>query len=76
MPCSPPGNLPNPGIEPTPLASPTLVGECFTHLGTLAITHNTYQNLQEMSYPSMLVSSITKKTIAISKKLEFESPFS
>jgi len=28
--CPPPGNLPNPGIEPTSLASPALAGGFFT----------------------------------------------
>ena len=30
LPCPPPGNLPDPGIEPTSLASPTLAGGSFT----------------------------------------------
>ena len=30
LPCSPPGNLPNPGIEPTSLMSPTLASGFFT----------------------------------------------
>ena len=30
LPCSPPGNLPNPGIEPTSLMSPALAGRFFT----------------------------------------------
>ena len=30
LPCSPPGPLPNPGIEPTSLASPALAGRFFT----------------------------------------------
>ena len=30
LPCSPPGNLPDPGIEPTSLTSPALAGEFFT----------------------------------------------
>ena len=30
LPCSPPGDLPNPGIEPTSLTSPTLAGGFFT----------------------------------------------
>ena len=29
-PCPPPGDLPNPGIEPTSLASPALAGGFFT----------------------------------------------
>ena len=32
--CPPPGNLPDPGLEPASLTSPTLVGGFFaTHLG-------------------------------------------
>ena len=30
LPCPPPGDLPDPGIEPVPLASPALVGRFFT----------------------------------------------
>ena len=30
LPCPPPGNLPNPGIEPTSLASPVLTGRFLT----------------------------------------------
>ena len=30
LPCSPPGDLPNPGIEPSSLASPVLAGGFFT----------------------------------------------
>ena len=30
LPCPPPEDLPNPGIEPTPLTSPALAGEFFT----------------------------------------------
>ena len=30
LPCSPPGDLPDPGIEPTSLASPALAGGFFT----------------------------------------------
>ena len=30
LPCPPPGYLPNPGIEPSSLASSALVGEFFT----------------------------------------------
>ena len=30
LPCPPPGDLPNPGIEPTPPQSPALAGGFFT----------------------------------------------
>ena len=30
LPCPPPGDLPNPGIEPTSLTSPALAGGFFT----------------------------------------------
>ena len=30
LPCPPPGDLPNPGMEPTSLTSPTLAGGFFT----------------------------------------------
>ena len=31
LPCPPPGDLPDPGLEPTSLASPTLGGRFFTN---------------------------------------------
>jgi len=31
LPCPPPGDLPNPGIEPTSLTSPALAGGFFYH---------------------------------------------
>ena len=34
LPCSPPGGLPDPGIEPTSLESPALAGEVFTTSAT------------------------------------------
>ena len=34
LPCPPPGNLPNPGIEPSSLMSPALVGRFFTTSAT------------------------------------------
>ena len=34
LPCSPPGDLPNPGIEPGPLMSPALAGRFFTTSAT------------------------------------------
>ena len=34
LPCSPPADLPNPGIEPESLASPTLAGGFFTTSAT------------------------------------------
>ena len=34
LPCPPPGNLPNPGIEPAPLMFPALTGEFFTTRAT------------------------------------------
>ena len=34
LPCPPPGDLPNPGIEPISLMSPALVGQFFTTSAT------------------------------------------
>ena len=34
LPCPPPGDLPDPGIEPASLISPTLAGEFFTTSAT------------------------------------------
>jgi len=43
LPCPPPGDLPNPGIEPVSLKSPALVGGFFTTSATWeAQIHSTY----------------------------------
>ena len=34
LPCPPPGHLPNPGVEPTSLTSPSLAGRFFTTTAT------------------------------------------
>ena len=34
LPCPPPGDLPNPGMEPVPLTPPALAGELFTTSAT------------------------------------------
>ena len=34
LPCPPPGDLPDPGIEPTPLMSPPVAGGVFTTSAT------------------------------------------
>ena len=34
LPCPPPGGLPDPGVEPTPLTSPALAGKFFTTSAT------------------------------------------
>jgi len=34
LPCPPPGDLPNPGLEPTSLKSPALAGRFFTTSAT------------------------------------------
>ena len=39
MPCPPPGDLPNPGIEPTSLMSPALAGGSFTTSATWEAPH-------------------------------------
>ena len=40
LPCSPPGELPDPGIEPTSLTSPALAGRLFT-------TRATWEDLED-----------------------------
>ena len=35
--CPPPGDLPDPGIEPASLVSPVVQAESFSHLGSLLI---------------------------------------
>ena len=42
FPCSPPGHLPNPGIELAPLMSPTLVGAFFTTSATWKALMNSH----------------------------------
>ena len=39
MPCSPPGHLPNPGMEPVSLTSPSLAGGFFTTNATWDAPH-------------------------------------
>ena len=39
LPCSPPGDLPDPGIEPESLMSPALGGRFFTNNATWETTH-------------------------------------
>ena len=41
LPCPPPGNLPNPEIEPTPFMFPSLAGSFFT-TSTTWEAHNIY----------------------------------
>ena len=47
LPCLPPGDLPNPGIEPTSLKSPALVGRFFTTSATWKVQsyHMTKQSI-------------------------------
>ena len=47
LPCLPPGDLPNPGMEPLPLTSPALAGRFFT-------TSTTWEALAESSTRPLL----------------------
>ena len=49
FPCPPPGDLPNPGIEPTSLVSPALAGRYFTS----GVTWEANQTTRE--FPSLLI---------------------
>ena len=45
LPFPPPGDLPNPGIEPRPPASPALAHGFFYHLATWKLQHRRYMNI-------------------------------
>ena len=47
LPFPPPGNLPNPGIEPTSLMSPALTGRFFTTCSTWGIPCHNHQHVNE-----------------------------
>ena len=46
-PCPPPGDLPDPGIEPVPLTSPALAGGFFTTSATWEVSWQTYEIWKE-----------------------------
>ena len=51
LPCPPPGDLPNPGIEPASLASPALAGGFFTNWATREVP----QGLQPNAFWTVLL---------------------
>ena len=52
LPCPPPGDLPNPEIEPISLMSPTLAGKFFTTSTTWEPLHITITNIKRHQVPS------------------------
>ena len=50
LPCPSPGDLPDPGIEPTTLRSPALAGGFFTTSATWEAPRNTYWKNKNNSY--------------------------
>ena len=60
LPCLPPRDLPDPGIEPVSLTSPTLAGESFTTRATWeALTHPyTFSNVPVITCQSCVVSEL------------------
>ena len=48
LPCPPPGDLPDPRIEPTSLTSPTLAGGFFTTSSTWEVLRMTIVNVKEI----------------------------
>ena len=50
LPCPPPGDLPDPGIEPVALMSPTLAGGFFTTSATWEVLLYAYNTLSLFSH--------------------------
>ena len=48
LPCPPPGDLPNPVVEPTSLMSPTLASRCFTTSATLEAQNVTQFDFRQL----------------------------
>ena len=48
-PCPPPGDLPDPGIEPLSLMSPALAGGFFTYLCHLGTPYTNYVSIKDIS---------------------------
>ena len=71
LPCSPPGDLPNPGIEPASLMSPALAGGFFATSATWEILYFTYGNI----LVSMLFSQVIppSPSLTVSESLFFMS---
>ena len=65
LPCPPPGDLPNPGIEPTSLVSPALAGEFF----------NTNTTWEALSYGSTALFFTTKIFTCLSVSVPLPSLF-
>ena len=65
FPCPPPGDLPNPGIEPTSLVSPALAGEFF----------NTNTTWEALSYGSTALFFTTKIFTCLSVSVPLPSVF-
>ena len=71
LPCSPPGDLPDPGIKPASLMSPALAGGFFTTSATWEILYFTYGNI----HVSMLFSQVIppSPSLTVPKSLFFMS---
>ena len=57
LPCPPPGDLPNPGIEPASLTSPALAGEFFTTNATWEVLRYHIQSKYKQCFSFYIVSS-------------------
>ena len=55
LPCPPPGDVPNPGIEPTSLASPALAGRFFYHSCHLGSPTSSEAGLNDLLKLLMLI---------------------
>ena len=53
LPCPPPGNFSDPGIEPTSLMSPALAGRFFTTSATSEAPCSSSCNLNEPCFPAL-----------------------
>ena len=60
LPCSPPGDLPDPEIEPTSFASPVLAGIFFTTMPPGKPQYNCDQALNQSLYVTSLVAQTVK----------------
>ena len=70
LPCPPPGNLPNPGIEPAFLTSPALTGRFFT---TSATWENPQVDLQRLKQ-ALTTDPISKTLRHLLKKQKINFP--
>ena len=62
LPFPPPENLPDPGMEPTSLASPALAGGFFTQLGSISVSINLLKMAPSL-YLNIVLPVMTSKSM-------------